>query len=384
MKIGLITNLTNIDQFISKKLNIANSDEWMEATGGNTGNVAFVKGVTNLLDHKISIVNWGDNPKSVNQTYDQLVVCCANQIGAHCDLRGWVERFSAFDLPVTFIGLGAQSDQIGKIPDIPEGSKKLLEFTKKLRINPNKTNIITRGEFSSQVVSQYNMDSSPFGCPSQFISLQKRLGERCLAHQTRTKHVRIITAAGNPYHPSGALESLLTQVVEKYQGDYILQHPKVLIQLGLGEVSEFSEATKKVLERTYARLGKFADIASWFESYSVFFADAPNWMHYSRHFTLAIGPRYHGVALPIQAGVPGKVISIDSRTFELASTTGVPVVPYQDVMNMSAKELVNSSKWTSKDASHYDNVRKDNAQKYLQFFSDNKLPVNPSLKELSE
>ena len=384
MKIGLITNLTNIDQFVSTKLTTANAEEWMQATGGNTGNVAFVKGVTNLLDHKVSIVNWGDNPKSVKQAYDHIVVCCANQIGAHCDLAGWVRRFSAFDLPVTFIGLGAQSDQIGNIPEIPEGSKKLLEFTKHLRINPNKTNIITRGKFSSDVIQHYNMESSPFGCPSQFISLEIELGKRCLAHQNRSSHERVITAAGNPYHPSGSLESVLTEIVEKYRGDYILQHPKLLIQLGLGEVSEFNESTKAVLERTYGRLGKFSDIASWFESYGVFFADALNWMHYSRHFTLAIGPRYHGVALPIQAGVPGKVISIDSRTHELASTTGVPVVPYQTINGMSAESLVESCKWTASDATHYDNVRRENASNYIDFLNNNKLPINPNLKKLCD
>ena len=48
MKIGIITNLQNIDKFVSTELAFANSERWMAATGGNTGNVAFVQGIKNM------------------------------------------------------------------------------------------------------------------------------------------------------------------------------------------------------------------------------------------------------------------------------------------------------------------------------------------------
>ncbi|AEP31211.1 polysaccharide pyruvyl transferase family protein [Brumicola nitratireducens] len=384
MKVGIITNLIDIDGFVKNRLISANADKWMQATGGNTGNVAFVHGVQSLVDEEADVVRWSDDPAKLNQEYDHLIVCCANQIGKHVDLAGWADRLRNFDLPTTFIGLGAQSDAIGEIPEVPDGTKAFLDLSKQLRVDANKPNIITRGEFSSSVLQHYGVDSAPFGCPSQFISLQHGLGQRCFDHQQRTQYDRIMTAAGNPFHKSSSLENTLTEIVEKYKGDYILQHPKSLIQLALGETTDIEPNTIKALERVYSRIGKWSEIKAWFESYGVFFADAQNWMHYSRHFTLAIGPRYHGVALPIQAGVPGKVISIDSRTEELAVTTGIPTVKYKDVEDMSADELIASCRWSLKDALHYDKTRVANAVNYLQFFAQNNLNVKPELKQLAE
>lgn len=383
MKIGVITNLIKIDDFVAKKMATANTEQWMEATGGNTGNVAFVQGIKNILGDEFGVVNWGDNPKAVNKYYDMLVICCANQIGAHVDLAGWADRLKHFDLPTVFIGLGAQSEEIGKIPDIPDGSKEFLQLTKSLRTNENKCNIITRGLFSSEVVAHYGVESSPFGCPSQFISTQPELGQKCLAHQQRTQYDRIMTAAGNPWHPSASLENTLTEIVENYRGDYILQHPKALIQLALGETEDLSKEQIKRLENVYSRIGTWENIKAWFESFSVLFADAQNWMHYSKHFTLAIGPRYHGVALPIQAGVPGKVISIDSRTEELSVTTGIPTVKYKDIEQLTAEELIASCRWKQEDADDYDKVRATNAINYREFLKDNNLPVSSAIEVLS-
>lgn len=210
------------------------------------------------------------------------------------------------------------------------------------------------------------------------------MGQKCLEHQTSTKHFRVLTAAGNPWHPSYVLEKTLVELVNQYQGDYVIQHPESLIKLCLNEGSTIDSKQQERLKTVYNSLGDWETITSWFKSHGVLFADAQNWMLYSKRFSLAVGPRYHGVALPIQAGVPGKVIAIDSRTEELSSTTGIPFVRYKDVENSTSEELINWCKWTQEDANNYDNIRLNNARKYTQFFEQNKLSYNQSLKALSE
>jgi hypothetical protein len=382
MKIGIITNLVQIEQFVKEKMATANPSEWMRATGGNTGNVAFVQGVQAILGDDINVVNWGDNPEAVNKYYDHLVICCANQIGAHVDLAGWADRLTCFDLPVTFIGLGAQSDEIGVIPDVPEGTLKFLEVASKLRRDASSPNIITRGSFTTEVLQSFGYDSAPLGCPSQFICPEKDLGEKCFKRQKSSKYPRIMTAAGNPWHPSAVLEKVLVEIVNKYSGDYILQHPLALFQLASGEQNTLTISQQKRLKEVYSFIGDLDEVAQWFSSYSVFFADTQNWMQYSKHFSLVLGPRYHGVALPIQAGTPGKVIAIDSRTEELSLTTGVPVVKYAEVQDLSADELVESCYWTQDDAENYDNVREQNAAKYIPTLESNGLTASKHLKSL--
>lgn len=385
MKIGIITNLIHIDRFVKSEMAFADSGRWMSATGGNTGNTAFVEGVKKIVKADVvREVHWGDSPEQVKNAYDMLVICCANQIGAHVDLGTWADRLQAFDLPTMFLGLGAQSNSLGTHPEIPEGTKRLLALTKELRTDSAVSNIITRGTFTSEVIESCGIDSSPFGCPSQFISTELNVGQKCLKHQNSTKHFRVLTAAGNPWHASYVLEKTLVELVNKYQGDYVIQHPESLIKLCLDESASIEDNQQDRLKTVYQQLGDWETITSWFRTHGVLFADAQNWMHYSKRFRLAVGPRYHGVALPIQAGVPGKVIAIDSRTEELSSTTGIPFVRYKNIENATSDELIEWCKWTQEDADNYDNIRLRNAKQYTQWFERNKLEFNQSLKNLSQ
>jgi hypothetical protein len=303
-------------------------------------------------------------------------------LGVHVDLAGWADRLNHFDLPVTCIGLGAQSEVVGKIPVLPEGTQTFLEVVNKFRRDTNQPNILTRGEFSSEVIKHYGYDSAPHGCPSQFISPEVGLGQKCLAHQSKNKYQRIMTAAGNPWHASASLERVLVELVNNYQGDYVLQHPECLFHLSTGKLDKISLDQRHRLEKVYGFLGDLNDISEWFQAYGVYFADAQNWMHYSKHFSMVIGPRYHGVALPVQTGVPGKVIAIDSRTEELSSTTGIPFVRYKDVESHTAEELIQICRWEQQDADFYDEQRSKNAQGYMPFLEANGLAFNDYLNQL--
>lgn len=385
MKVGIITNLQQINRFVSSEMAFADSKRWMSATGGNTGNTAFVEGVKRIVKaDKVQEIHWGDNPKVINQQFDMIVICCANQIGAHVDLGTWAERLTSFDLPTLFIGIGAQSNEVGLHPEIPPGTKKLLGLSRQLRVNKDVSNIITRGEFTSEVVASLGIESSPFGCPSQFISTELNVGKKCLEHQRSAKFFRVLTAAGNPWHPSFVLEKTLVEIVNEYKGDYVLQHPESLIKLSLNEGADIDEKQRNRLQKIYGFLGDWETICDWFRTFGVLFADAQHWMQHSKRFTLAIGPRYHGIALPIQAGVPGKVIAIDSRTEELSSTTGIPFVRYKDIEKLTKEDLIDWCKWTEEDADSYDSVRVRNAKNYVSFFEKNQLDCASSLKALAK
>ena len=50
-----------------------------------------------------------------------------------------------------------------------------------------------------------------------------------------------------------------------------------------------------------------------------------------RKFDFVVGPRFHGVMLAMQAGIPGGVIAHDSRTLELCQTMGIPVRDHKEI-----------------------------------------------------
>jgi polysaccharide pyruvyl transferase WcaK-like protein len=50
-----------------------------------------------------------------------------------------------------------------------------------------------------------------------------------------------------------------------------------------------------------------------------------------RKFDFVVGARFHGIMLAIQAGVPGAVITHDSRTQELCQTLAIPSKHYSAI-----------------------------------------------------
>ena len=381
--IGLITNLPNNNHFLKHKLGGSSSEELMKATGGNTGNVAFVHAVQSIIADEYQIVDWGSNSEVIQKKFDRLVICCANQIGSHVDLGNWNKKLKEFNLPVVLVGLGAQSNKIGNIPEVPQGTLDFLHTVSELN-SSKENNIVTRGAFSSAVLKHYGFDSSPFGCPSLLTSKDPFLGQTCFKNQKNRKNVRIMVPAGNPYHPSASIENKLIQLINEYHGEYVLQHPDLLFNLLLEDGINISDKQFDLLMRVFSDFQSIESFADWLKANSVFFADAPNWLSYSRKFTTVIGARYHGVALPIQVGVPGKVITIDSRTEELALTTGIPYINYKDILPMSIEQLAEISYWTKEEAEHFDRTRKLNSGNYIKFLMNNSITPKKHLKTISE
>jgi hypothetical protein len=385
MRIGIITNLGNSNAFSKNGYENSSSEEILSATGGNTGNVAFVHAVQKIIGGVHSVVNWGDDPKKVHDDFDKLVICSANQLGSHTNLGVWGQKLLQFNLPVMVVGIGAQADKIGDIPELPEGTLQFLKVVDELRSDPNVSNLITRGDFTSLVLKEYGHESVPLGCPSLLTSSDPKLGLSCLNTQKAKKYSRIAIAAGNPWHAKSAfLEAKLTSMVELYDGEYILQHPKVMFQLANVEHDNIEDSKRNYIQGIYSNLGDFEDIASWFQCYGTYFVDAPNWMRFYKKFKLVVGPRYHGVALGIQVGIPGKVIAIDSRTEELSMTTGVPYLKIDELKCATEKEIIEMSWWNIEDAERLDKARKESAIKYVDILSKNGLPISSHLNKLNQ
>ncbi|MBB3061888.1 polysaccharide pyruvyl transferase family protein [Microbulbifer rhizosphaerae] len=383
VKVGLITNLQNNNEFVSEYLWKSDASAVMKATGGNTGNVAFVHSVKNILMDDFEVLSWGHDPVFVNKNFDLICVCCANQVGSHVDLKNWGDALSQFDLPVVLIGLGAQSDRIGVMPEVPEGTREFLEIVSHLKSDAGASNIITRGEFSSWVLKELGYDTSPLGCPSLLTSPRSDLGQECYKRKDEVRFPRVMVPSGNPWHPSSKIEGLLVELVEKFNGEYVLQHPDLLFKLVLEGWGVLDERQSDRLKSVYNCFGSLGELEGWLRAYSVFFADAQNWLNYSRKFSVAVGPRYHGVALPVQMGVPGRVVTIDSRTEELAKTTGIPCSHFSDVEGLSAEELYEAAFWSRSEADNFDAVRCSSSSGYINFFKSNGLSVKPYLADLA-
>jgi hypothetical protein len=382
-RVGLIDNLVAIDAFRNNRLHECTASEMMRATGGNTGNVAFVFGTRRMLENVITRLEWGW-PDQRRKHLDQLVICCANQLGKHADLGPWADRLDKWGLPVVLIGLGAQSENYGQEPQIPAGTKRFLEVVKRLRPDPAVPNIGVRGAYSRQVLHKLGIESVEAGCPSLMISADPRLGRKLLQRQERGAPRRVAVAAGNPWHAVSAfLEKELVEVVERYQGAYVLQHPESLFHMAYGEGDQMPANTVEQFLKAYGGRFDRAGLFEWFRRNAWDFADAPNWMRFLSKFDAVIGPRYHGVALGLQAGVPGCVFTIDSRTRELCEDTAIKSVPVQSLAGATAHALVEMARWSSEDVKRFDTNRAEKARTILDFLLGNGLQPSRHLTLLA-
>lgn len=379
-RVGLIDNLQDLPAFIGIKYETATAAECMAATGGNTGNVAFVHAARKILGNPITRVGWGWTPSVVRERVDHLVICCANQLGKHADLGSWADRLAQFGLPVTLLGLGAQSDSLQVAPEIPAGTQRFLKLVKELKGEAD-TNIAVRGDFTHGVLAALDVPSLPIGCPSLHISAERELGATLLRGQAQRRIERVAVAAGNPWHgPSAGLERVLVDIVDAYRGEYVIQHPESMLQFAFGEVEAITPQAKARFLEVYGPRFSFEELLEWYRRHAGVYLDPASWLRALRRFDLAVGPRYHGIALAVQAGRPGCVITIDSRTEELCLGTAVKHITLDAVRGFSAEDLVRHALWTEDDALRFDEARLAKARAYLDFLQANELQPSDHLR----
>lgn len=382
-RIGIIDNLNNIEQFVNYQFSEASAQDVMNATGGNTGNIAFVHGVRKLIGNQLTRIGWGWDASVVRQKVDHLIICCANQLGEHVDLGGWADRLEAFGLPVTLFGIGAQADSMNVMPTLPPGTIRFLQVVKKLSI-ASESNIASRGEYSAKVINNQDVNANPLGCPSLHASPVKNLGEQILLRQNQSDLNKITVAAGNPWHGKSApLEKKLCEIIDKYHGEYILQHPVSMVQYMYGERDAITENVRQRFSEVYG-IDDFEELLSWYRKNASLYVEVGSWMLALKRSDFILGPRYHGVALGLQAGVPGTVIAIDSRTTELCQGTGIKYLQLEDTIRMSAEEIIQESKWTEEDATLFDDRRRVAAIGYTEFLTLNGLELSDHLKDLTK
>ncbi len=382
-RIGLIDNLSSIYDFSNFGYENPTSDQVLTATGGNTGNLAFVYAIRKLIANPIVNICWNTDPNQIWKQCDCIVICCANQLGEHTDLQEWSDLLTLWNLPVILIGIGIQSENINLKPEIKAGTVNFLKTVNRLKISEKSCNISTRGEYTSSFLKLFDIKSVPTGCPSNLISNDKRLGESIFHASKNYGLHNIAVAAGNPFHSQFAnLELYLKKIVDLNCGAYIVQHPKQLIQLVLREFNMMSQIDLGHIKHIYNFCDETTNLNEWFRKKATFYVDVPNWMHFLRKFDAIIGPRFHGVSLGIQSGVPGWVIPIDSRTYELAITTGVPLIAPSDLLNLSVNELMKLMRWKEEDAVNIDISRKRAALMFQEFFYSNYLESSAHLNEI--
>lgn len=193
---------------VVKGASFLNTADFLSSVGHNTGNLVFQYAVYNAITEPKLIVGidipW--DPKVIRDRCRVLVLPVANFIRENFDLTGYVNFLEACNLPLVFIGLGAQADDYNKIDfNFHPSILKLIELMKGMDCR-----VAVRGIYTKNVLNKYGvLNSHIMGCPSNFLNKDDNLHEKL--EKKWKSPVRTLSATGDEPWPKNGTKKLAEQ-----------------------------------------------------------------------------------------------------------------------------------------------------------------------------
>ena len=350
--------------------------------GLNTGNLVYAHAISSHLGEELQILDIGAPPQQMNQAGRIGVVQGANQLGAHFTGDQWADRFEQLTVKLVIIGLGAQSDIAGAVPNVPQSA---LNWVRRIveRAPGNSPNLGVRGQFTTEVLHRHGLGehAEVIGCPSLFISPEPRLGHMIATNLRRPRRIAVV-AGHEEWHDLAPIEASLGHLVSQTGGSYIGQHGLKMMKLTRGEARDLSEEDLEALGNYVCPDMSLAEFIRWSRIHGKMFFDVLDWMDHYKSFDFVIGTRIHGTMLALQAGVPALCITHDSRTLELCETMNMPHVTADSVRNgVTLDELKSLFDF---DPDRFDDNRRKLCKNYITFLKRNALKPVQWLEDIAK
>ncbi|QRM35599.1 polysaccharide pyruvyl transferase family protein [Microvirga sp. VF16] len=304
----------------------ADAEKIYNLHGGNTGNVAFVNAISSHLDGEVNFVSWDASPEQLKRSGEVVVIACANQLGPHTDLGRTAANLDKAGLPILALGLGAQANSQGENTSVTDGTRRWIEVIAAHAPSAG-PNIGVRGRYTLQQLERLGLPASAavIGCPSNFTNLS--FDYVAAVERRRAQGVSLVACAmGHPFSPAlAAVEQQILDLVDRTEGTCVVQHGLSMIKLALHEFDRIEASLLEQTRRYFRPHLTLEEFKTWCRKRVLAFADVDHWMAWTKRYDFVVGPRFHGVMLALQAGVPAGCIAHDSRTLEMCQTMGIPV-----------------------------------------------------------
>ncbi len=309
------------------------------SVGANSGNLVFQYAVSkSITEDRVYIgldVPW--DPVAVRSLCRVLVIPSANFLRENFDLTGFVSFLEKTELPLVFMGLGAQADSFDKTefsfhPSIVRLMDLLRERCKIVGV---------RGAYTADLLSRFRIDNvAVIGCPSNFLNSDVDLPDK-LAAKWLVEPTTLATTGDEPW-PRNPLkrdaERKLIELTRSYGGVYVQQsvEPFVLAMRSSNpyQAASVPQETVESLRRALAPDVELRTFKQFMTTQIRLYFDVDQWLEDASRFDLSIGLRLHGNMVPFQAGCPAIWIHHDARTKELVDTMCLPSLSLADFLRL--------------------------------------------------
>lgn len=301
------TDYTNIFQHVAEKWN---------GRPQNWGNRLWFQGIYSAL-------NTGENTydflpdeidfEKINSEYDFIILSMANIFNPvyAAGMRNYAELFSKIRIPVYVIACGVQADSYDALPDMVDAiGADASNFIRSVYNTGGE--FALRGYFTKEFFDRLGFSSAVVtGCPSLF-----QLGPDFRVPEEKVPVSQLFPVFnGFPESMSQLLKAYpSSSFIDQCDFFSLLYDPDFLKQSGyrfeLAFVNNFGAEVARLIAQ--GRLMMIADINDWSQ--------------YLKNgcFNYSFGSRIHGTIMALLSGVPATIITIDSRTREMAEFFDIP------------------------------------------------------------
>ena len=368
-KVGVVGTRGRVDgcSFLS-------TDELLNKVGQNTGNLLFQYAVCNSIDEDIIVVGT-DIPwdiKTVRETCRVIVVPCANFIRENFDFTGFVDFLEKTELPLVFLGLGAQARDYEQTEfDFHPSIIKLLNLVKeRCKIAG------LRGEFTQRLLEKFGVTNTEIiGCPTNFINKDPDFVTK-LEDKWKKPVFSFIATGDEPWPKDPSKRDAERQMIDwvnKGYGLFLQQSVEPFIKYARqnnpyqnAEVPPHHEGS---LRKTLAPQMTDEEFRGFIATKLRLYYSVDQWMEDSARMDFSIGLRLHGNMAAWQAGTPAIWVYHDSRTRELAETMALPHMSHLEFLKTSSIEEMKDK--TNFSFSNYKEKRQKLKNSLLNIFDIN-------------
>lgn len=297
-------------------------------SGENFGNILIGSGVASVLDNcEFILRDQLSSPEEADERCDHIVIPAANFLWKGFDFAYMADFIEATNLPVTILGLGAQTNDRSRVSEIHPNTLRLVKI-----ISERSPSLGVRGYYTAEVLAAHGiLNVEVLGCPSLYTNLKppteiKTLTVDDLGNLAVNFSRRVSSHSFSP--PAlRAIENALLKIAIRFNLDFVAQDE--LEELALA----FDEFDKYPIEgvSNYFSNNNKEETLRYFSDNGNYFCNYADWARFISHKSGTVGSRLHGNIISLVNGLPGFVIAHDSRTLEICALAGIPYLNVNDI-----------------------------------------------------
>jgi hypothetical protein len=306
-------------------------------SGNNLGNTLIGNGVVSILgDYEYIFRSQLKSPAHAQEVCSRIIIPAANFLWKSFDFGYMADFIENTDLPVTILGLGAQTHNRSQVSKIHPNTLRLVEI-----IAERSPSIGVRGFYTAEVLAAHGITNvEVLGCPSLYTRRQppSAIKSFCLDSDDpiSVNFSRRVSSHAFSQASLFRIENEVFRIALEHRSQFIIQDEIEEASISLGNATALQE--KSVTD--YFSEFEPTSVITYFSKNAKYFTSFDEWSESLSKCRLSLGSRLHGNLVGLLSGTPALTVVHDSRTLEMCALIGVPFINISEHENLSGEDIL--------------------------------------------